>query len=249
MNRPPWDGVERRSPQRITDDLARATAAADRLKAHQEMERIHGRTLAWPGFVRSAAAASRRRLVVGVAVAAVVAFAVVVANVVTPVEKAGTSDPAQDQARLYVLVNVARVDAGLAPLDRDPALEEAALRWSTTMANDKNLRHRPNLRDGAPPNAGIMAENVAFNTDVENAHQRLMASAGHKANILNRRHSHVGMGVSHDDAGHLWITQIFMEATSVPVAPPPTAAPAAPSPPPTTAAPRRATVTTCRCGP
>lgn len=243
-----WDGIERRSPARLHKDLELAQANVARHQAQEHLEALHGRRLAWPGFTRTAAQARRQRLVLAAAIV-VLALALVLLgrSVLVPSERsqADGAAPAQHQARLYVLVNLARVDAGLAPLDRDSALEAEALAWSQTMANDKQLRHRPNLRQGAPANAGTMAENVAYNPSVEDAHQRLMASPGHRANILNPRLSHVGIGVAHDDAGHLWITQVFMEAKSV-SAPP---APAAPTAPSSAARPAGAPPTTCRCGP
>lgn len=238
-----WDGVERRSPKRLREDLERASAAVERMQAQEKLERVHGTKLEWPRFVSSAAAVARRRWVYGAVAAAVVLLAVVLLASTLPSEKAQTSDPTQDQARLYVLVNTARVDAGLPPLDREPQLEQEAVRWSNVMANDKQLRHRANLRENAPSNAGIMGENVAFNTNVEDAHRRLMASPGHRANVLNRRFGYVGVGVAHDDEGNLWITQVFMEArtaTATTGAAPPTTPPA----PPTTR--RAAAATTTR---
>lgn len=178
----------------------------------------------------------KRAVLIGLGILVLVMAVVLVATQLLPIEKPQQAgDPAQDENRLYVLVNGARVDNATPVLDRDSQLEAEAQRWAKSMANDKNLRHRPNLRQNAPSNAGAMAENVAYNSNVEDMHARLMKSPGHRTNILNKRFTYAGMGAAYDDEGYLWVTQIFMEAKTTTAAPTTVAAAA----PPTTKAPAR----------
>ena len=70
-------------------------------------------------------------------------------------------------------------------------------------------------------NARLLGENVARNTDIDDAHRRLMNSPGHRANILDGRFTVVGLAVYDDGWGNLYVTQNFVQPN---VAPAPTAA-------------------------
>jgi uncharacterized protein YkwD len=104
--------------------------------------------------------------------------------------------------RLLELVNGERRRAGIEPLEWDDRAAEAALRHARWMAQQGELSHRfpgePKLRDRLSA-TGLRfnddAENVAFNSDIESAHQHLMQSAGHRANILNPRFDAAGFAV------------------------------------------------------
>jgi uncharacterized protein YkwD len=53
-----------------------------------------------------------------------------------------------------------------------------------------------------------IGENIAYNVTVRRAHRALMASPGHRANILDPRMRRVGVGVV-ERHGRLWVTEIF----------------------------------------
>jgi uncharacterized protein YkwD len=55
-----------------------------------------------------------------------------------------------------------------------------------------------------------VGENVGYATTVYRVHQALMASPGHRANILDRRWRGVGVGVV-KSGGYLWVTEIFRQ--------------------------------------
>ena len=91
--------------------------------------------------------------------------------------------------------------------------------------------------------AALLGENVARNPDIDDAHRRLMNSPGHRANLLDRRFTVVGLAVYRSSTGSLYVTQNFVqprvaEAPRTAAAPAPAkgnatakpAAPAAPSP-------------------
>lgn len=123
---------------------------------------------------------------------------------------------AEAEAHLLALVNRERVKAGEGPLQTDAGLIKAAREHATAMAAAHQLSHQ--LKD-EPALAQRLAaatdlhmegegENVAVDVDLQQAHDGLMESPGHRANILNPAFNYVGMAVLWDD-GHLWIVQDF----------------------------------------
>jgi len=108
-------------------------------------------------------------------------------------------DGARQLARF---VNRERERDGLQRLQWDDRLADAALRHARIMAEHGELSHEfrgeARLRDrvavtGARFND--VAENVAYDNDVEGAHIHLMQSTGHRANILNPRYNAIGIAV------------------------------------------------------
>jgi uncharacterized protein YkwD len=130
-----------------------------------------------------------------------------------------TFDPAVAEARLLELVNDARQRAGVPPLPADPELRAVALAHSQDMAQHGFIGHvSPStgrvddrvLRAGV--RVSVMGENVASHTTPETCHDFLMGSPGHRANILRRDFTHVGIGVViHPGAGEpqVYATQVF----------------------------------------
>lgn len=129
---------------------------------------------------------------------------------------ASMASATQDAERELVrLMNQERTKQGVEPLKMEERLTEAARVHSEEMARRKQLSHRfPNeerLQDrlaktGMPFDA--VAENVAHSGSAADAHQELMLSSGHRANILNPAYNAVGVGVVERD-GHLYVTQSF----------------------------------------
>lgn len=130
-------------------------------------------------------------------------------------------------ARLVELANAERRAAGVGELVVRADVASIALDHSRAMAADGNLRHNdayfaPAMRQRL--NAKMLGENVAMNPSVDDAHRRLMDSAGHRANLLDGRFSVVGVAVVRDANGQRWITQNFVQPAAAAAA----AAPAAP---------------------
>ena len=149
----------------------------------------------------------------------------------------GAADPDRPAAgQLYLLVNAERSNAGLPPLVPSADAAEVAELWSQFMADLGDLAHNDGWFTSDSKRrvgAGAVGENVATNIDVADAHRRLMNSPGHRANILDPRFTHVGIGVVKGPSGAWWITEDFFQLQQVPAPPPPAPAPA----PPTTAPP------------
>lgn len=125
-------------------------------------------------------------------------------------------DAAAEQ-QILALVNQARAQQGLQPLQMDTRLVTAARLHSRRMAQANALSHQfpsePDLNSRLEPGGlhfDVSGENVAVNTSVLGAHQGLMNSPPHRENILNPRFNAIGIGVLRAN-GVFWVTQDFIE--------------------------------------
>lgn len=100
-------------------------------------------------------------------------------------------------------VNQERSSRGIKPLIWDNRLRDMARSYGEQMFENGFFSHTSAV-DGTSPadranKAGIsylvIGENLAFAPDVYLAHQGLMNSPGHRANILSTDYNHVGIGV------------------------------------------------------
>lgn len=119
------------------------------------------------------------------------------------------------------LVNQARGARQLGPLSFDPQLAEVARAHSEAMldqgflahtgASDDSLRDRLRAAGVSYRSAGQNLAQVQAAVDpAGEAHAQLVASQGHRDNIVDPRFQLVGVGVA-KDGGTYWITQIFIE--------------------------------------
>lgn len=134
--------------------------------------------------------------------------------------------------RLLELVNAERAKSGLGALAWRDDVAAIALAHSQRMAQAGDIFHSDSFFGAAVKkllNAVARGENVAYNGSVESAHSRLMASSGHRANILDARFSVAGFGVVRHADGRYFITQNFIQPDGAPAsaAPRPVAPPAA----------------------
>ena len=120
------------------------------------------------------------------------------------------------EARMLEMVNAERTAQGLRPLQADPALAEVARAHSRDMFARSYFSHTN--PDGQEPfdrmrQAGVpylaAGENLALAQTLASAHQGLMNSPGHRANILLPRYGRVGIGVLDGGRYGLMVTQNF----------------------------------------
>jgi uncharacterized protein YkwD len=111
--------------------------------------------------------------------------------------------PAQAETRLFELVNGARKAAGLAALSADADLATVARSHSRDMAESGFFGHvSPTTGDTTDRIRRVhfpmvrFGENVARARSADEAYAVLMASPGHRANMLEPAYSHVGVGAS-----------------------------------------------------
>jgi uncharacterized protein YkwD len=117
-------------------------------------------------------------------------------------------EPEQAEARMFALLNEARRSAGVGPLEPDAELREVALAHSTDMA-DHHFQAHVSPSTGSPEDrarrAGLLVamfgENLSSAPTPEVAHEGLMNSPGHRANMLQPLFTHVGIGARKSDTG------------------------------------------------
>lgn len=131
--------------------------------------------------------------------------------------RTGVADASDAKAewRLVQLINHARTDYGLPPLQQDSRLQAAARRHTTLMALQKTLSHqlpgesvlgkRLEL-NGA--HSYVAGETAAFNRTAAAAQESFMHSAPHRRIILDSQYDAVGVGVVERN-GIVWVTEDF----------------------------------------
>ncbi len=132
---------------------------------------------------------------------------------------------------LYEHVNATRIKNGLKPLVLDSTLSEIARAHSAEMRDLKYFAHesptpsrrtpldRYRLGTGKTPH--FVAENVyrswggrqqISDEQAQRAHNSLMNSPGHRANILHGMPTRIGIGFVANANGDLWVTQMFVKS-------------------------------------
>lgn len=131
--------------------------------------------------------------------------------------KVTTSRPRPDlEKRMLDLVNAERAKAGLRPLAVDPELTDVARQHSADMFARGYFAH--DTPEGLTPFDRMRNSHVQFLTAGENlalaptlpvAHNGLMNSPGHRANILRAQFGRVGIGIMDGGIRGLMISQEF----------------------------------------
>ena len=117
---------------------------------------------------------------------------------------------------MVALVNTARAAAGCGPVSAESRLATAAARHSADMVNRDFFDHV--TPDGVTVGTRVtsagyewsaVGENIAFGQRTPpEVMDAWMNSAGHRANILNCRYRHLGVGIAYDGRTPYW-TQDF----------------------------------------
>ena len=123
---------------------------------------------------------------------------------------------AEAERTLFNLANQARAQAGIAPLQRDEGLTQAARTHAAAMAAQQELSHQfagePGLQQRLAANCSLhldrAGENVSVASSVEQSHQGLMHSPPHRENLLNPGYNVAGFGVVRAGAS-LYVAQDF----------------------------------------
>ena len=126
-----------------------------------------------------------------------------------------------EEAEVYAaeLLDVDRRQAGVASLEIDPELSAIARRHSEEMRDLGYFGHQSprtglaadRVRD-AGYRASMTGENLAKNDSLGEAEASLLASVGHRANLLSPEFTHVGIGVARAvESGQIqwYVTQLF----------------------------------------
>lgn len=134
------------------------------------------------------------------------AFALTACNPILPLPPPPSGGAGCDTALVVRETNTARGNA----LAENAALDVAAQNHSVKMAGGAGLTH-----DGwdteiraAGYTGGSIAQNIAYGYSATEVVDGWMASAGHRANILNPAYRDIGVGCVNKN-GTLWWTQDF----------------------------------------
>jgi uncharacterized protein YkwD len=120
------------------------------------------------------------------------------------------------ERRLFDLANHARIEAGLAPLQADEGLTQAARAHAAAMAAQQQLSHQlsgePALRQRLAAESklhlDVAGENVAYAGSVEQASDNLMHSPQHRENLLSADFNVAGFAVV-QSGPRLYVVQDF----------------------------------------
>ena len=104
-------------------------------------------------------------------------------------------------------VNASRANAGRPALSLRSDLSTVAYRWSQKMAARNSLQHNPSLSSQVTGWRWV-GENVGYGPDWRTVQVAFMNSPAHRANILDRDYSQIGIGVV-VSGKRIWITQVF----------------------------------------
>jgi hypothetical protein len=104
-------------------------------------------------------------------------------------------------------INAERTARGTSALTVRADLTAAAQAQANRMATRAEMFHNPNL-GGSVSHWTMLAENVGYGPDVARVHAAFMASASHRANILNGKYTEVGVGVVVKDHV-MWVAEVF----------------------------------------
>jgi uncharacterized protein YkwD len=114
------------------------------------------------------------------------------------------------EAQFIAKMNAARQANGQAPYSVSSDLTAIARSHSANMASKNSLYHNPSLTSEVQ-NWQAVGENVGEGGTVSDIHTAFMNSPEHRANILDHDFTQVGVGVSVDKRGVIWVTEDFRE--------------------------------------
>jgi uncharacterized protein YkwD len=120
---------------------------------------------------------------------------------------------ADARATLLARMNRDRAEQHLPALTERADVDAVAAGWSSHLADAGALSHNDEYFSAASRqrlDGRALGENVAQNGSPEGAHDALMASPHHRANILDARFTVVGLGAELRN-GSWWITEDFLQ--------------------------------------
>ena len=141
-------------------------------------------------------------------------FALLLATLLASTSVAQQYDSAGGK-QLVELINQERARAGLPPLAVDDRLTQAARKHTELLVKHQGLSHQfaeeQPLQErlaGENLRSDRQAENCALEVDVAGAHEVLMNSPHHRANILNPKYNAVGVALM-QSGEQLYVTEDF----------------------------------------
>ena len=114
------------------------------------------------------------------------------------------------ELNFYDFINNERQERKLGRVQIDPELSKVAAHHSYNMMKEQDLYHTPEdrLRERVTE-WQILGENVGTGGDAWSIHRAFMDSPPHRDIILHDAMNYVGIGVSHQEDGRMWVTVLF----------------------------------------
>jgi uncharacterized protein YkwD len=135
------------------------------------------------------------------------AITIVVAAFVTGTLTAQSASATTVEDTFTAKLNYARATRGIPRLHTRAILTEVAREQANRMADRNTLYHNPSLTTDVPHWRWV-GENVGYGPDAITIHVAFMQSPGHRANILDRDYTQVGVGAVVRD-GRVWVAEVF----------------------------------------
>lgn len=111
--------------------------------------------------------------------------------------------------------NALRSSQGVRPLKEHGTLTRKAEAWAQRMASTGRLEHSNLSSDLGSLQWRALGENVGYSSPTGNTlktiHDMFAGSAPHRANLLNSRFTHMGVGVAKDSRGRIWVAEVFAQ--------------------------------------
>ncbi len=111
--------------------------------------------------------------------------------------------------------NTLRTSQGVSRLRENDVLTRKAEAWAQHMASTGRLEHSTVSAGLGDLDWTALGENVAMHGPTSNTlltiFNMLAASSGHRANMLNSRFTHMGVGVAKDASGRVWVAEVFAD--------------------------------------
>lgn len=143
----------------------------------------------------------------------------IVGAVITPspahADHDGLVNDPEKESEFVTMINDLRQSEGLGTLEVHEQLTAKARDWSHTMADAGEIWHSE-LPDGITVNWKRLGENVGMGGSVEALNQAFIDSPGHYENLIDPGFRHVGLGVTVDSDGTIFVSEVFMELASQP---------------------------------
>jgi uncharacterized protein YkwD len=111
------------------------------------------------------------------------------------------------ETHLFKETNALRARNGLPALAQHYELTDEARAWAARMAAQGALAHSDPKTWRVSWQA--VAENVGAGTSIESVTTSLIASDGHRANMLSSKYSHMAVGTARGKDGRIYAVQLF----------------------------------------
>lgn len=122
--------------------------------------------------------------------------------------------PAEEQTFLD-RANSLRSSVGAAPLQEHGTLTAKAEAWAQHMARTGRLEHSNLSADLPGVQWKALGENVGWSRPTSDTlltiHNAFVSSPTHRGNLVDRRFTHMGVGVAIDGAGNVWVAEVFAQ--------------------------------------